>query len=146
MIVAPLRVQQSVFNWRVSLSAHGALRAAGLPAVNPPSRQRRAADVMASCRGRAIKLVTRAPLQPRPPSLPVAGARRINQPGSPFNDGTQPLGSIFQPVPGARSVRWCVCVRLTRRPPERPGFMMGAINPEERGSPECHPTRISYFT
>lgn len=32
----PLRVQQSVFNWRVSLSAHGALRAAGPPAVNPP--------------------------------------------------------------------------------------------------------------
>lgn len=37
MIVAPLRVQQSVFNWRVSLFAHGALRAAGLPAVNPPA-------------------------------------------------------------------------------------------------------------
>lgn len=126
MIVAPLRVQQSVFNWRVSLSAHGALRAAGLPAVNPASRQRRAADVMASCGGWAIKLVTRAPLQPRPPSLHVAGARRINQPGSPFNDGTQPLGSIFQPVPrrrvfmsAGRSLRALVCLRTADPPAAR---------------------------
>lgn len=74
-----------------------------------------------------------------------------------FNDGTQPLGSIFHLDRTSGCVCVCVyvhrcvaCVRLclcvTRWPPLSPSFMIVPINPGEQGSRYRHPTWKSYFT
>lgn len=73
---------------------------------------------------------------------------------SPFNDRTQPLGSIFHLGRTSGCVHVCVyvqrctkmCLPMTRRPLKRPGLMILPINPEEQGSRYHHPRWISSST